>query len=120
MAPKLEKVKEVFTYFQEDSSFKGILQFTTPLCILGHFEGEITGDSTLKIGPKAKIEGNINVKRLLIEGKIIGNVHASEKVELKSGSNLVGNVKTPNLEIDEGVIFEGQCEMQKSKPQPKA
>ena len=113
MAVKIEKNKESITYFQEDSSFKGILNFVTPLCILGKYNGEIFGESTLQVGSKAVVEANISVKKLVLYGKIVGNIYASEKVELKLGSVLSGNIKTPNLEIDEGVIFEGQCEMKK-------
>ncbi len=109
---KTDKKKKEFTQFQEKSYFNGILNFKNPLNILGKFNGKIQGETTLQIGSSALVEANISVKNLIVYGKVIGNVYAKEKVELKNGSSLIGNIKSTKLEIDEGVIFEGQCEMQ--------
>ncbi len=106
------KVKEPeYTVFQKDSCFRGILKFKKALQICGFFYGEIEGDNTLFLTEASVIEANLNVQTLILEGKLTGNVIASKRVELKHGSVLIGDVKTPKLEISEGVIFEGQCEM---------
>ena len=113
MAVKKDKKPESgFTVFQEKSFFRGVLEFGKPLQILGKFEGEISGKSILEVGSQAEIKAQISTTTLVVYGKVIGNVHATEKVELHHGAALIGNIKTPNLEIDDGVIFEGQCEMQ--------
>ena len=111
--PKSDKDKTIFYY---KTHLDGLLKFKRPLTLLGKFTGEIEGTNTLELGPKAVIEANICVKHLIVYGKIIGNVVASHKVELKTGSSLIGNIKTPNLEIDKDVIFDGQCDMQQTAP----
>ncbi len=103
------------TVFQVDSIFRGILTHQRPLRILGRFEGEIFGKELLEIGSSAKIEANIETTHLVVFGHVTGNVNASEKVELKNGATLIGNIKTPNLEIEDGVVFEGKCEMKTSE-----
>jgi len=113
MAAKKEKLntKLVFTNFHEKSSFNGILEFGKPLKISGKFTGEIRGSDVLLVDRTANVEAHIDVDHLIVLGKVIGNVVAAKKVELKEGASLIGNIRTPNLEIDDGVVFEGQCEM---------
>lgn len=111
MAAKDNKKRGEFAVFQPGSTFRGILKFSRPLRILGNFEGELSGDEILEIGPQAKIQANIEANHLVVYGHITGNVVAKEKVELKSGATLIGNIRAPKLEIDDGVIFEGKSEM---------
>ena len=104
-----------FTVFQKDSNFNGLLKFKNPLLIKGKFFGDIEGEGLLFVHQQAIVKANLRVKHLILEGKLQGNVIATDKIELKSGSTLVGNIKAPKLEISEGVLFEGQCEMPKEE-----
>lgn len=104
------------TTFAQGSHFKGILRFAKPLRILGKFEGEIQGSEMLEIGSQARVTAHIDAAYVVIYGHVTGNVVASEKVELRQGATLIGNIRCPKLEVDDGVIFEGQCEM-KTNPQ---
>jgi len=115
MAGKEPKRRADATTFAHGSAFKGILQFANGLKILGNYEGEIQGGEYLEIGPQAKINAHIDAAYVVVYGHVTGNIVAAEKVELKQGATLVGNIRTPKLEIDDGVIFEGQCEMQQQK-----
>ena len=114
-AKKGKKSEETYVVFQEDSYFKGVLKFKMPLNIKGRFYGDIEGESVLLISRNSVVEANLNIKHLILEGKLTGNVVASDKVELRQGSSLTGNIKTLKLEISEGVVFDGQCEMQQEK-----
>lgn len=99
--------------FDEDSFFRGHLDFHSPITILGKFEGDIEGDQLLEVGKTGRVEAFIKTTRVIVLGEVVGNIFASEKVELKTGASVIGNIRTPNLEVEEGVVFEGQCE---SKP----
>ena len=110
---KDRRKKLEFTVFQQGSNFRGLLKFSRPLKILGKFEGEISGDGKLEIGPTAQIEAHIKAAEIIIYGHVTGNISATERVELLSGATLIGNIRSPALEIDDGVVFEGQCEMKK-------
>ena len=107
------KEAQIPTIFQKDSNFNGLLKFKSPLTIKGSFFGDIEGEGLLLLDAQAQVKASLRVRHLILEGRLQGNVIATEKVELRSGAVLIGNIKTPVLEIGEGVIFEGQCEMPK-------
>lgn len=115
MAAKEPRRRGEATTFAQGSHFKGILQFAKPLRILGKFDGEIKGGEMLEVGPQAKVTAHIEAGYVVVYGHVTGNVVATEKVELRQGATLVGNIRAPKLEIDDGVIFEGQCEMKMEK-----
>jgi cytoskeletal protein CcmA (bactofilin family) len=115
MAAKETRKRGEATIFAHGSHFKGILEFGRPLKILGIFEGEIKGGDMLEVGAQGNVTAHIEAAYVVIYGKVTGNVVATEKVELKEGATLIGNIRAPKLEIDDGVIFEGQCEMKLDK-----
>ncbi len=116
MPPKKDKLnsKVDFTVFSDKSDFNGFLEYKKPLRICGKFEGEINGSALLLIEKGANVKAHIDVPYLIVYGNITGNIIASEKVELREGSHVTGNIRTPNLEVADGVVFEGQCEMKQA------
>ena len=120
MSKDKERHKKLeFTVFQAGSSFRGILKFSRPLRILGKFEGEISGDGIIEIGQGAQVEAHIRAAEIVVFGHVTGNIAATERVELHSGATLIGNIRAPSLEIDDGVVFEGQCEMKNPESHQK-
>ena len=109
-----EKV-EFSGFMGEGTNFKGILGFNGTFRIDSEFEGEIVTSDTLIIGESAVISAEITVGTIYISGKVIGNITAKERVEINSSGEVYGNIKTPILVIDEGVIFEGNCSMKKGE-----
>lgn len=103
--------------FQPDTFFRGQLNFHSPIVIQGKFEGDIEGDQPLEVGKNGNIEASIKGTVVIVLGKVVGNISASEKVELRTGASVTGNIRTPNLEMQEGVIFEGQCETKPKETQ---
>ena len=106
-------------FMGEGTNFKGILGFNGTFRIDSEFEGEIVTSDTLIIGESAVISAEITVGTIYISGKVIGNITAKERVEINSTGEVYGNIKTPVLVIDEGVIFEGNCAMKKSEEKEK-
>ncbi|MGA1841372.1 MAG: bactofilin family protein [bacterium] len=121
MAKKDRKDERVeFSGFMgEGTNFKGILGFNGTFRIDSEFEGEIVTSDTLIIGESAVISAEITVGTIYISGKVIGNINAKERVEINSTGEVYGNIKTPILVIDEGVIFEGNCAMKKVEEKEK-
>lgn len=112
--------KEIIAILGEKTEFKGILTFVGTTRIDGKFEGEVVTKDTLIVGKTANIKAEISAGTIVTQGKIHGNLVASKKVEIKEGSELIGNIKTPSLHIEENAIFEGNCEMIKRGPKSKA
>lgn len=90
---------------------KGNIELKGTLRIDGDFEGQINCPETLIIGKSGVVKADVKVKNAVIGGKLVGNVTASNKIELQTGSHVEGDVSTARLVIDEGVFFEGACKM---------
>lgn len=103
--------KEVDTVLAEDIDFSGTMKFKNSLMIKGKFDGEIDAEGHLILGPNAVIRAKIKAGVVTNYGKIIGNVEAIKKLELLKGAELNGDIKTPDLIIESGCIFNGNCVM---------
>jgi cytoskeletal protein CcmA (bactofilin family) len=98
------------------SHFEGKIQVQGKLRVDGEFKGDVDCRETLEVGRSGVIHGNLNVKQAAIGGRIYGNINASDRIELKAGSHLEGDIVTRRLVIDEGVFFEGNCRMGEKTP----
>ena len=94
------------------SEFEGKLTFEGTVRIDGKFTGTIVTNDVLVIGEGAKVNAEINCGSVIVHGEINGNVKAKGSVELHHPAKMRGNLETPSLMIDKGVIFEGQCKME--------
>jgi cytoskeletal protein CcmA (bactofilin family) len=102
---------EIKAFLGEGTDFKGILTFEGTVRIDGKLEGEVYTKDTLIVGESAVVGAEINVHTIVISGVVKGNINATGKIEVHRPGKLFGNVKTPSLYIEEGVIFEGNCSM---------
>jgi cytoskeletal protein CcmA (bactofilin family) len=93
------------------SEFEGKLTFEGTVRIDGKFKGEIFSEANLVVGESGKVEADISVGSVVISGEVIGNIKAKNKVEIHSPGVVRGNINTPALVIEEGVVFEGSCAM---------
>ncbi len=102
-------LNELHALLGEGSEFSGKLLFEGRVRIDGKFRGEIVSDDVLVIGEGAEVDAKIEVGRLIVLGGTLrGEVRASRAVELHAPARVFGNICTPQLAIDRGVIFEGQ------------
>jgi cytoskeletal protein CcmA (bactofilin family) len=102
---------------------KGELSGSEDLTIEGHAEGKIDlKDNVLTIGPNGKIKAEIFAKAVVVLGEVVGNVTASEKVDIRDHGSVEGDIASPRVAIAEGAHFRGSVDMQRSgsKPQPPA
>jgi len=102
---------EIKAFLGEGTDFKGILTFEGTVRVDGKLEGEVYTKDTLIVGESAVVAAEINVHTIVISGIVRGNITASGKIEVHRPGKLFGNVKTPSIYIEEGVIFEGNCAM---------
>jgi cytoskeletal protein CcmA (bactofilin family) len=93
----------------ENSFFAGRFAVKGSLKIDGRFEGETLLVDQLQIGAKAKVKTDIEATSVVIEGIVIGNVSASRRILLLSTARVLGDIKTPELIIQDGVVLEGRC-----------
>lgn len=94
------------------SEFEGKLTFEGTVRIDGKFSGEISTNDILVIGEGAKVQAEINAGSVVINGEVQGNIRAKTSIELHQPAKVKGNLETPMLSIDKGVIFEGSSKME--------
>ena len=99
-------------FLGKNTDFTGKLSFKGAVRIDGRFKGEIFTKGTLIVGETAIIESNIHVSHIVISGEIRGNIISDQKIEIHAPGKVFGNIQSPVIIIDEGVIFEGNCRMQ--------
>ncbi len=108
---------------------KGELNGSEDLTIEGQVEGKIElRQNVLTIGANGKIKAQVFAKSVIILGEVIGNVSASDKVDIRDNGSVDGDIAAPRVAIAEGAHFRGSIDMQKSgkstepgqKPEQKA
>lgn len=110
---------EVNAFLGGETSFDGKLSYTGAVRLDGRFKGEIHSEDLLIVGETAKIEADIHVGAALVQGEVVGNISAKEKVELHHPGRVTGDITTPALVIDDGAIFDGNCKMKERKKEEK-
>lgn len=96
------------TRFQGDIRSKGYVR------VDGILEGSVTAEGII-IGEKAKITGDIIGKIVYVGGHVSGNITAAHSLELQPKSQVFGDIRTAQLAIAEGALFEGNCLMTAEK-----
>jgi cytoskeletal protein CcmA (bactofilin family) len=102
------------TFLGMNSSFKGELNVRGTLRVDGTVEGQLDADHII-LSESAEVKGEVKGKKILIGGKMDGNVRAQELVEIKSKGKVLGDIFTQKLTIIEGAEFNGKVEMKKAE-----
>jgi len=99
-----------------NAQMQGSLTFKDPvnLRINGDFAGDLITRGTLSIGNSASVSANINGDNIIIAGKVNGDITASQMLTLMPTAKLQGNISSPKLNIVEGALFQGHCQMTES------
>ncbi len=98
-------------FLDKGTFFKGEVSFKNLLRIDGKLEGVVRSEETLIIGEDAEVEGEIFVGTCIINGRFKGKIEAKQKIEIHSKAFVEGEIKTPVLEVKEGGVFNGNCQM---------
>ncbi len=91
------------------SELKGEFKFEGVLRIDGIFSGELKSDGKVIIGQTGHVKTDLKAGTIVIGGLVEGNVYATKQVTLLPTGQLLGDIITPSLIVEEGVIFEGNC-----------
>jgi cytoskeletal protein CcmA (bactofilin family) len=80
-----------------------------------YLDGEVEGTVELRecnftVGPNGRVRGNVHVKSVVVQGKIEGDISASQRVELRNSAVVTGNIATERILMEEGAAFKGKLE----------
>ncbi len=92
-----------------NSFFEGKFYITGELQVDGKFEGLSLRVGHLFVSKTGKVKSNIKASTIVVEGIIIGDLTATDRIILYPSARVLGNLKTPELIIQKGVIVEGKC-----------
>jgi len=113
--PRPNPSKEEVINIGRSVFIKGELTGDEDLTIEGRVEGKIElKDHNLVIGPNGKINAEINAKNVTIIGSVVGNINASDILEIKTSGSVMGDIKAPRISIADGAHFKGSVDMQRS------
>jgi cytoskeletal protein CcmA (bactofilin family) len=121
---RADVVGEINTLLGKGSEFEGKLTFEGTVRVDGKLSGQVFSDDVLVVGEGAEVHAEIDIGEIIIQGTVVGNIRAKRAVEIHAPGKVKGDVTTPSLQIDKGVIFEGKCYMEGvadgTRPRPVA
>lgn len=94
-----------------DVKITGSVKFTNDLLVDGRIDGEINSDGNLTIGENAKIKAEIKTASVVIHGKVHGNITVADRVDLRAGAEVVGDIKAQIFTVEAGAVFVGKSEV---------
>jgi len=86
------------------------------LTVQGRVEGELTLTRTLIVEPSGVVKANVTVKNAVVSGVVVGNIQATESVELTQEGRMVGDFRAPRVIIVDGASFRGRVDMGELPP----
>ena len=103
------------TFLGPNVTIDGTVSGGETVLIEGTVRGKINLSADLRIGTKARVEATVHAKNVTIEGKLVGDVSADDRVELIATATVDGNIKAPKIIVAEGAKFRGSVDMGKPK-----
>jgi cytoskeletal protein CcmA (bactofilin family) len=100
-----------------DATVNGRLSFSRPTRLDGTLRGEVHSTALLVIGETGVVDGTVRAAKLLILGKVLGDVLDAGCVEIGPGGELHGHVQARAFVVQEGGHFDGDCSI---SPPPRA
>jgi cytoskeletal protein CcmA (bactofilin family) len=103
-------------FLDDGSEIEGKYTCTGTVMLDAAVRGEITSTDTLIIGDRGVVHATVHAVTLVVRGELVGEVTASERVELKSSARVTGDIVTPLMIMEQGAVLDGQCRMTKARP----
>lgn len=99
------------TIIGESILINGSLNGDEDLTVRGRVEGTLTLTKTLVVEPTGVVKAEVQVRNCVIAGVVVGNVTASESVEITKEGRMVGDINAPRVIIVDGASFRGRIDM---------
>lgn len=104
-----QKYSTINSLIGDTAVFTGKFEAYGPLRIDGKFNGDIFSEDMVYLGNKSLVNCNIRAKKVIIGGTIKGDVYANKSIIALKSSEIIGNLYAPSIELEDGVIFNGRC-----------
>jgi cytoskeletal protein CcmA (bactofilin family) len=105
-------------YLGASLRIRGEISGNEDLKLDGQFDGTISlGGFRLTLGATSRVQGEIVAREVVVSGEVNGNIAARDRLEIKNGSSVVGDLSTARILVEEGAYFKGSIEIDSSKTQ---
>jgi cytoskeletal protein CcmA (bactofilin family) len=106
------------TIVGQDLKIEGNLSGSGGLELKGSFKGELSMEGLVWIRPRGSVDGEITATSVVVEGRIVGSIEATGKVDLRKGCRVEGDISASSVSAADGSFFEGRISMpQEPKPE---
>jgi cytoskeletal protein CcmA (bactofilin family) len=102
-------------FLDESSELEGRYTCAGTVMLDAKFKGEITSRDTLIIGERGVVHASVHTASLVVRGELVGDVTATERVELKRSARVIGDIEAPVVVMEEGAVHDGDCRMTKAR-----
>jgi cytoskeletal protein CcmA (bactofilin family) len=93
-------------------TIKGEIHSEEDLYIDGKVEGILDlKDHKLTVGPNGRADTNITAREVVVMGTVHGNIEAQQKITIRKDGNLIGNIKTTGIIIEDDAYFKGSIDI---------
>ncbi|MFC1726795.1 polymer-forming cytoskeletal protein [candidate division KSB1 bacterium] len=103
--------KKLETFVGKETIIKGDVTIQHSLRVDGQVRGKLRSKEDITVGTGAKISGDIIADIVIVDGDVTGNIFANKSVHLQNNASLIGDIRTPRIEMLEGAKFNGQLKM---------
>src|ERR1700728_1021086 len=99
--------------FLKENIMSAPLSASEDLYVDGQVEGSISlNTNSLTVGPHGQVKASVEAKGVVVQGKLAGNVQASDRVELRKSAVVNGDISTARISIEEGAFLKGKIDIQ--------
>jgi cytoskeletal protein CcmA (bactofilin family) len=95
---------------------KGELSGSEDLYLDGHVEGSIAlKGNSLTVGPNGEVKASVDAKGVVVQGKLEGNIQASDRVDLRKSAVVTGDISAQRISIEEGAFLKGKVDIHRAE-----
>jgi cytoskeletal protein CcmA (bactofilin family) len=97
---------------------KGEITGDEDITVEGSVEGLIQIARDVRVGEKGRVKARVEARTIIIAGEVVGDCHASVRVEIQASGRLTGDIRAPRIVVAEGAMFRGNSDMSGRPPTP--
>ncbi|MEJ2245709.1 MAG: polymer-forming cytoskeletal protein [Acidobacteriota bacterium] len=108
---KTKTGNDIVSILGKGTEINGEISFTSGMRVDGVIKGKVRSEQSIIIGPSGKIDAEVDICNISINGEFRGIIRATERVEIHKEGKVFGDIFSPCLIIEAGATFEGRCNM---------
>jgi cytoskeletal protein CcmA (bactofilin family) len=112
------KTGDLTAFIDEGSEIEGSCRFGGTVMLNGAVRGEVTSTDAVIVGESGIVHANIRAGAIVISGQVTGDLVSTQRLELRRPARVFGDIEAPVVTIEEGVLFQGRCQMLPANAKP--